>query len=63
MDRLLARLGSHAWRRGRDGERVWLAVAAAAWLVRRSLKDRDAVVWRGELAPGESLTVITRAGE
>ncbi|HZU79857.1 MAG TPA: hypothetical protein VE991_08065 [Acidimicrobiales bacterium] len=63
MDGILGWLTTRAWRRGRGGEPVWLAVAAAAWLVRRTLRDRDAVVWRGEVAPGESLTVTTVAPE
>ena len=35
MDRLLRVLVTRAMRRGFAGEPIWLAVAAAAWLVRR----------------------------
>ena len=40
MDRLLRILVTRAMRRGRGGEPIWLAVAGAAWLVRRGLKSR-----------------------
>ena len=38
---------------------MWLAVAAAAWLVRR-VRSRDApVVWKGKVGPGERLVIAT----
>ncbi len=57
MDRILGVLVSRAVRRGRAGEPIWLAVAAAAWLVRRSLKNRDQVAWSGRLQPGERVVI------
>jgi len=57
VDRLLRALVSRSMRRGRAGEPIWLAVAAAAWLVRRSLKTRDKVVWSGRVEPGQRLVI------
>jgi len=57
VDRLLRMLVSRAMRRGRAGEPIWLAVAGAAWLVRRSLKSRDQVAWSGRVHPGERLVI------
>ena len=57
MDRLLGALVSRAMRRGRGGEPLWLAVAAAAWMVRRTMKSRDKVAWSGRLHPGESVVI------
>jgi hypothetical protein len=61
VDRLLGALVSRAARRGWGGEPLWLAVAAAAWMVRRTLKSREPVAWSGRLQPGERL-VIAVAG-
>jgi hypothetical protein len=57
MDRLLRTLVSRAARRGLAGEPVWLAVAAAAWLVRRARSQRDEVVWSGRVEPGERIVI------
>ncbi len=57
MDRLLGILVSHAARRGRAGEPIWLAVAAAAWLVRRTLKSKGDVAWSGRVNPGQRLVI------
>ena len=57
MDRLLGLLVTWAKRRGRAGEPIWLAVAGAAWLVRRSRRRHDDVVWSGKLRPGQRLEV------
>ncbi len=57
MDRLLRSLVSRAARRGFGGEPLWLAVAAAAWLVRRARNQRDEAVWSGRVAPGERLVI------
>ena len=59
MDRILARLVSRAARRGFAGEPIWLAVAGAAWLVRRSRNREAAVVWKGKVSPGERLVITT----
>jgi hypothetical protein len=57
MDRLLRVLVTRAVRRGRAGEPIWLAVAGAAWLVRRTLKSRDKVAWSGRVQPGQRLVI------
>jgi len=57
VDRLLGFLVSRAVRRGRAGEPIWLAVAGAAWLVRRTLKSRDQVAWSGRVQPGQRLVI------
>ncbi|HEY5024461.1 MAG TPA: hypothetical protein VII76_05745 [Acidimicrobiales bacterium] len=57
MDRILGYLVTRAMRRGRGGEPIWLAVAAAAWMVRRTLKSRDRVAWSGRVAPGQRLVI------
>jgi len=63
VDRVLRLLTSRAARRGMGGEPVWLAVAAAAWLVRRARSRRDEVVWSGRVEPGQRLVVaVTERG-
>ncbi len=57
MDRLLGFLVTRAVRRGRAGEPIWLAVAAAAWMVRRTLKSREPVAWSGRVEPGQRLVI------
>ncbi len=57
MNRLLDQLIKRAFRRGRSGEAVWLGVAAAAWLVRRSRQKDGKVVWRGTLDAGQGLVI------
>jgi hypothetical protein len=57
VDRALRVLMSRAMKRGRAGEPVWLAVAAAAWLVRRGLKSRGEVAWSGRVEPGQHLEI------
>jgi hypothetical protein len=44
----------------RGGHPIWLVLGASAWLVNRSRKKRDDVVYRTELQPGEGLMVTTR---
>ena len=58
MDRILAALLQWARRRGLAGEPVWLAVAVAAWLVRRSLHQAPPMLTE-RLEPGDQLTVTT----
>jgi len=62
VDWLLGRLVSLARRRGRAGEPLWLAVAGAAWLVRRARSDRGTVLWSGRLAAGERLVLDMTEG-
>jgi hypothetical protein len=57
VDRVLRVLVSRAVKRGRAGEPIWLAVAAAAWLVRRGLKSRGQVAWSGRVEPGQRLVI------
>jgi hypothetical protein len=57
VDRILGYLVTRAMRRGRGGEPIWLAVAAAAWMVRRTLKSRDQVAWSGRVEPGQRLVI------
>lgn len=59
IDRALGGLIGVGRRRGR-AEPVWVAVAAAAFLVRRARRQRDDVVWSGRVAPGERLLITTR---
>lgn len=63
MNRLLGTLVSRAVRRGIAGEPLWLAVAAAAWLVRRSRRTDPDPLWRGRLRPGEHLDVRVHGPE
>lgn len=60
-DRLLQGVHRLARARARRGERVWLVVSVAVWLVRRSRRDRTEPLWRGRLAPGSSLVVTVRS--
>ena len=55
VDLLLARSLRRAWR----GQPVWLAVGAAAWLVRRSRRNDRALLWSGTVAEGQRLVVTT----
>lgn len=60
LRRLPARATDAMWRRARTGNGIWLAAAIMAsglrLLVRWSKRERD-VVYRGELALGEQLTI------
>lgn len=60
LGRLQDRAVGAVWRRVRSGSGIWLGVAIAAsglkLLVRLSRRQRE-VVYRGELAPGERLTI------
>lgn len=49
-------------RRG-AGEPVWIAVAAAVWLVRRQAARSGSVLWRGTVGSDEVLTVSVRSPE
>lgn len=57
MDRLLRTLVTRGLRRGLGGEPAWLVLGAVAWLVRRSRKHRDEVLWSGRVQAGEGLLV------
>ena len=60
MDRILQALVSRSFRRGFRGEPMWLAVAAAAFMVRRGIGRRGAVAWREPVLPGERLQISVR---
>ncbi len=57
---LKARAVHGVWKRARSGNGIWLGVAIVfsglKLLVRLSKRERE-VVYRGELAPGERLTI------
>jgi len=57
IDGLISRLASRSLRRGMSGEPIWLAVALAAWLVKRSRRKGDPVVWSGRLNDGDRLLI------
>lgn len=60
LRRMPARATDAMWRRARTGNGIWLAAAIVAsglrLLVRWSKRERD-VIYRGELSPGERLTI------
>ena len=60
VGRLRDRAVRAAWKRARSGNGIWLGVAIAAsglkLLVKLSKRERE-VVYRGELAPGERLSI------
>jgi hypothetical protein len=61
VDRLFRFVISNGFRRGlRGGRPVWFVLAGSAWLLNRSRKQRDDVVYRTQLQPGEGLIVTTR---
>jgi hypothetical protein len=57
IDRLLKTLVTRGLRRGLGGEPVWLALGTVAWLVRRSRRRRNEVLWTGRVQAGERLVV------
>ena len=59
MDRLFSVLATRSLRRGLSGDRIWLAVAVAVWVVGRS-RGRSDRVWSGRLSPGADLLITTR---
>ncbi len=68
LGRLRDRAFGAVWKRARSGSGIWLGVAIAAsglkLLMRLSRRERE-VVYRGELAPGERLTIehLPRGGD
>lgn len=59
MDRLLRMAQSRGLRLGLRGNPIWLVVGASAWMLLRARRPGQDVVYRTELAPGETLTVGT----
>lgn len=61
MERLYRLAISNGFRRGmRGGHPAWFVLGATAWLLSRSRKKRDEVIYRTLLQPGEGLIVSTR---
>lgn len=61
MRRLLRFAMRQAWRRGvLDGNRTWIVIGGVSLvghLALRALKREDEVLWSGEVAPGQVVTV------
>jgi hypothetical protein len=62
MDALLRRLLRTGMRRGLGGEWSWLALAGAAFVLRRVLSDGGGKVSRLEVKPGEQVLISVRDG-
>jgi hypothetical protein len=60
MDALLRRLIRTAMRRGMAGDWVWLALAAATFVLRRVLSDKGGVISSVEVKPGEQVLITVR---
>ena len=61
LESLLRRAWSTGWRRGREGSRVWMVVAAAAGglrLVRYIARDNDDVLYRTRVVPGDQFEIL-----
>jgi len=60
---LLRRLTSAGWRRGRAGSRAWMIVATVAGglrVLRYVTREREEVVYRTRVVPGDRFELITR---
>jgi hypothetical protein len=61
FESLLRKLWTTGWRRGREGSRGWMVVAAAAGgarLLRHVTRDKDDILYRTQLKPGDRFEVI-----
>jgi hypothetical protein len=64
FEALLRKLWATGWRRGREGSRGWMVVAAAAGgvrLLRYVSRDKDDVLYRTRLKPGDQFEVVATA--
>jgi hypothetical protein len=64
FEALLRRLTATGWRRGRSGSRAWLIVASVAGgmrFLRYVTRDREDVLYRTRIKPGDRFEIITRA--
>jgi hypothetical protein len=62
LDRLLRSFQARAFREGWRGlHSAWFVIGAALWMVNRSRRRDNEVVFRTKLQPGEGLLVTTRA--
>jgi hypothetical protein len=60
VDRIFRLVISKGFRRGmRGGHPLWFVVAASAWMLNRARKNRDDLVYRTQLRPGEGLVITT----
>jgi hypothetical protein len=60
FESLLRKLWATGWRRGRAGSRGWMVVAVAAGgvrLVRHVARDRDDVLYRTRVVPGDQFEI------
>ena len=60
FETILRSLYATGWRRGRDGSRAWMSVAAAAGgilLLRRLTNDRETVLYRTRVVPGDQFEI------
>ncbi len=63
FDNLLRRLTTAGWRRGRSGSRAWMivgTVAAGLRLVRFVTRDKEEVVYRTRVKPGDHFEITAR---
>jgi len=60
VDALLRRILRAALRRGMAGDWTWLVIAASAYVLRRSLKDKGGVVSTLRVSPGERILISVR---
>jgi len=62
FESILRSAWSTGWRRGREGSRVWMVVAAAAGglkLVRYLARENDGVLYRTRVVPGDQFEIVT----
>jgi len=63
FESLLRRLTTTGWRRGRAGSRAWLIVATVAGgmrFLRYVTRDREDVLYRTRITPGDRFEITTR---
>jgi hypothetical protein len=60
VDALLLRLLRSAFRRALAGDWAWLVIAGSAFMLRRALRPRDALVHSLKIAPGEQILISVR---
>ena len=61
FERLLRTVWANSWRRARSGSRAWTVVAVAAGglrLMRYVARDRDDVLYRTRVMPGDQFEIV-----